>query len=148
MAHSPGNQEYLGIDTNVLVAYLADDHPQHPDVNWLSKIVPVVNPTIIHEAYHTLVFKRKWNSGDSRRILTDYVENGVLLGQTLRTTRLGLILADKHGLDGRDALILASFIAAAKPIVITCVTFDEQLLKLEAVRYGARSLQIKPPKNL
>lgn len=147
MAHPQGNQEYLGIDTSVLIAYLADDHPKHPNVNWLSEIIPVVNPTIIHEVYHTLVFKRKWHTGDSRRILTDYVENSVLLSQTLRTTKLGLILADKYSLGGRDALILASFIASAKPHVTTCVTFDEQLLKLKTVRYGTRSLQIKPPET-
>ena len=147
MADSTGNQEYLGIDTNVLVAYLADDHPQHSDVGWLSENVHVVNPTIIHEAYHTLVFKRKWLSSDSRRVLTDYIENSVLVGQTIRTTKLGLLLADKHALGGRDALILASFVATVKPIVSTCVTFDEQLLKLKSIRYGARSLRIKPPSS-
>jgi predicted nucleic acid-binding protein len=146
MAEPKGNQEYLGIDTNVLVAYLADDHPQHSDVKWLSKIVHVVNPTIIHEAYHTLVFKRKWPSSDTRRVLTDYIESSIFVSQTLRTTKLGLMLADKYGLGGRDALILASFIATIKPVINACVTFDEQLLGLESIRYGAKILRIIPPK--
>lgn len=146
MAESTGNQEYLGIDTNVLVAFLADDHPKHSDVGWLSEVNHVVNPTIIHETYHTLVFKRKWPSSDTRRILIDYVKNSIHVGQTVRTTKLGLLLADKHGLGGRDALILASFLASIKPVVNACVTFDEQLLNQKFVRHGTRILRIIYPK--
>ncbi len=69
MAHSRRDQAYLGIDTNVLVAYLDGDHPAHRRAEWLSGEAVVLNPTVIHEAYHTLVFERGWLKEDASEAL-------------------------------------------------------------------------------
>jgi len=61
MGHPKRDEEYLGIDTNLLVAFLDKDHPDHQKTKNLMKFqYHAVNPTIIHEAYHTLVYRQKW----------------------------------------------------------------------------------------
>ena len=71
MANSRRDQEHLGIDTNVLVAYLDADHPAHGRTERLSQEAVALNPTIIHEAYHTLVFKMKWSPEQASRVLIE-----------------------------------------------------------------------------
>ena len=60
MAHSGRDQAHLGIDTNVLVAYLDKDHPSHRETGGLAEESVALNPMIVHEAFHSLVFKMKW----------------------------------------------------------------------------------------
>ena len=67
MAHPRRDQEHLGVDTNVLVAYLDADHPAHRRAARLSHEAVALNPTIVHEAYHTLVFKMKWSPDQLQR---------------------------------------------------------------------------------
>ena len=66
LANSRRDQEHLSIDTNVLVAYLDGGHPSHKQTAWLAVESIVLNPTIAHEAYHTLVFWAKWNPAEER----------------------------------------------------------------------------------
>jgi predicted nucleic acid-binding protein len=143
MANSRGNQEYLGIDTNVLVAYLDGGHPSHKETTWLADESIILNPTIAHEAYHTLVFWAKWNLAEARKAVWDACSdaNNSFVNQTARTTKTGLELAVRHGLGGRDALILASLLAAK---VREFHTFDKSLLSLKRVSFGKSSLGIKP----
>src|SRR5207247_1599279 len=67
-------------------------------------------PTVIHEAYHTLVFKMKWDKQEASEVLTEVIadENNAFVNQTVRTTKVGLNMAVGHGLGGRDSLILAT----------------------------------------
>lgn len=143
MANSRGNQEYLGIDTNVLVAYLDGSHPSHKETTWLVDESIILNPTIVHEAYHTLVFWAKWNPVEARKAVWDACSdvNNSFVNQTARTTKTGLELAVRHGLGGRDALILASLLAAK---VREFRTFDKSLLALKQVSFGRSSLSIRP----
>ena len=106
-----------------------------------------LNPTIVHEAYHTLVFKMKWAPQDASEALTEASMDtkNRFLNQTLRTTRMGLRLAVDHNLGGRDALILANFVAAR---ISKFVTFDRDLLKLGVVKYGRATLSIESVKKL
>src|SRR5579862_2309897 len=100
MANSRRDQEHLGIDTNVLVAYLDMDHPSHEETRGLASESVALNPTIVHEAYHTLVFKMKWASEDASEALVQASKDSRnrFVNQTLRTTVVGLRIAVRHGL--------------------------------------------------
>ena len=144
MADTGRDQRYLAIDSNVLVAYLDQDHPQHETVKFLATKRIALNPTVIHEAYHALVFKLKWMPEQAGLVLREALDdrNNLFLNQTLDTTRTGLALAERYALGGRDALILACFLA---PSVAYLETFDKALLTLERVVYGRRMLKIRSP---
>jgi len=147
MAHSRRDQEHLGIDTNVLVAYLDKDHPSHGETVVLAEASVAMNPTIVHEAYHTLVFKMKWTPRDASEALTEASTDAKnrFINQTWNTTRMGLRLAIEHSLGGRDALILANFVGAH---LSRFVTYDKALLSLRVVRYGRAALLIESVKSL
>jgi predicted nucleic acid-binding protein len=144
VAYAGRDQRYLAIDSNILVAYLDQDHPQHGRVKSLASKRVALNPTVIHEAYHALVFKLKWSPEQARVVLREALDdkNNLFLNQTLDTTRTGLALAERYALGGRDALILACFMA---PSVSHMQTFDKALLALERVVYGRRELRIRSP---
>jgi predicted nucleic acid-binding protein len=146
MARSRRDQGHLGIDTNVLVAYLDKDHPSHAETDGLADEPVCLNPTIVHEAYHTLVFKMKWAPEDASEALTEASMDARnrFVNQTLRTTKTGLRLAVEHDLGGRDALILASLVGAR---ISKFVTFDRVLLTLGVVRHGRAALSIEPVKK-
>jgi len=143
VANSGRDQEYLGVDTNVLVAYLDGGHPSHKKTTWLADESIVLNPTIAHEAYHTLVFWARWDPVEARKAVWDACSdvNNLFVNQTFRTTNTGLELAVRHGLGGRDALILASLLASK---VKEFRTFDKNLLALKQVSFGRASLVVKP----
>jgi len=46
LANSRRDQKHLGIDSNVLVAYLVPEHPEHGVVKWLANKVHAVNETL------------------------------------------------------------------------------------------------------
>jgi len=71
MADSRRDQGHLGIDANVIVAYLDEDHPSHGETEGLAEEPVALNPTIVHEAYHTLVFKMKWTPQEASEALTE-----------------------------------------------------------------------------
>ena len=144
MAKSRRSEGHLGIDTNVLVAYLDRGHPSHGAVAWLSGESVALNPTIVHEAYHTLVFKMKWKRDEARNALIEAItDEGVLfINQTLRTTRVGIQLAANRDLGGRDGLIVASFLVGG---VRKLLTLDRALLALKTVALGDSKLEIRGP---
>ena len=146
MADPRRNQEYLGIDSNVVLAYLIPDHPDHRKTQVLVGSLHVVNPTVIHETYHTSVFKLRRNPSETARVLLDYVDLALCLPIDTLTAKRGLRLAARHSLGGRDALILASYLLSKK--VRRFVTFDKSLLALGEVRAGARILPIVSPTEL
>jgi predicted nucleic acid-binding protein len=144
LADAGRDQKYLGIDTNVLVAYLDDDHPQHSETHTLTKSKIALNPTVIHEAYHTLVFRLKWTEEQASEVLKDVAtdENTLFVNQSLKTTIAALEIATEYHLGGRDALIIANFIIGR---VRDCRTFDGKLLGITKIKYGRRSISFKRP---
>ena len=73
------------------------DHPQHERVKSLASKRVALNPTVIHEAYHALVFKLKWSPQQARPVLREALDDrsNLFLNQTLDTTRTGLALAER-----------------------------------------------------
>lgn len=144
MAYNRRGQRYLAIDSNILVAYLDRGHPQHQRVKSLASKRVALNPTVIHETYHALVFKLKWSPVEAGLVLREALDdrNNLFLNQTLDTTRTGLALAERYSLGGRDALILANYMSS---LVSHLQTFDKALLALERVVYGRHELKIRSP---
>ena len=141
MAYARRDQKHLAIDSNVLIAYLDKEHPQHSKVTVLSSRRVALNPTIVHETFHTLVFKMKWAPDDASGVLIEMLDdtNILFLNQTKDTTRIGLRFAERYALGGRDALILASFL---NPSISGFKTFDKELIRLRRVERGRRRLII------
>ena len=144
MANSRRDQKHLGIDTNALVAYLDSEHPQHDRTRNLKYRRIALNPSVIHEAYHTLVFKIKWTGEEASDVLKDIMtdEDNLFINQSFQTTIAGLNIAIEYHLGGRDALIAANFIAGK---IRECRTFDEKLLELKKVRQGRSVISFAPP---
>jgi len=144
MAHTRRDQRHLAIDSNVLVAYLDRDHPQHDKVRALALKGIALNPTVIHETSHALVFKLKWRREEAGRVLREILADPevLFLNQTRETTRVGLILAEQYHLGGRDALILANFL---HPAISDMVSFDKQMVDLGKVGRGRMELNIRTP---
>jgi len=148
MDNTKRNKKYLGIDTNVLVAFLDKEHPDNLKTEILVEYeYTAINPTIIHEAYHTLVYKQKWRSEDAKRVLSDYIDldTAMFLEQTMSITKLGLRLGVKYELGGRDALILANFLLNS---IEKMITFDKKMLGVGKVLMDEMELEILlPPKR-
>ena len=144
MANIRRDQEYLGIDTNVLVSYLDTSHPDHSKTVWLADRDVALNPTVIHEAYHTLVFKMKWKEDEASEVLKEASndEDNLFINQSLKTCMVGLDMAVEHRLGGRDALILANLLTGR---ISEFITFDESLLRLKIVKHGKRAVRVRRP---
>jgi predicted nucleic acid-binding protein len=140
LAKSGRNQEYLGIDSSILVAYLVPEHPDHELTAGLAKERHAVNPTVLHETYHTAVFKLRRRPADTVKALLEYMSLALCLPINSMTVERGLRLALKYSLGGRDALILASYLSSKD--VSAFVTMDRSLLSLKEIGFGKKMLRI------
>jgi predicted nucleic acid-binding protein len=123
--------------------------PEHKGLSRLlvdlsSENVVALNPTVIHETYHVLVFYLEWLPEEAAKRLSmllkhPYVE---FFNQTKKTSRIALNLSVKHNLGGRDALITANFLANKVP---TIYTHDRELLKLEKISWRNSRVTFKDP---
>jgi predicted nucleic acid-binding protein len=75
--------------------------------------------------------------------LIGYMNVSHCLSTDSQTAELGLRLASKHGLGGRDALILASYSRARQ--IKKFVTMDNSLLALGQLVVGRKKLVITSP---
>lgn len=147
MGNAGRDQGYLGIDTNILVSFLDKRHPDHKNAKKIENLSTSVNPTIIHEAFHVLVFKQKWKHQTAKNTLIDYIDLDTVkfLNQTKFIAKLGLRIGTRYKLKGRDSLILANLLAN---YIQKLVTFDGELLRVKEVRDNNRILKIIPIEDL
>jgi predicted nucleic acid-binding protein len=139
----------VGLDANIICYAFDDAYPEHEKLkDLLLKLSPdnkiALNPTTIHEAYHTLVFSQKWTpeeSADALRVLLNnpYSE---FFNQTRKTSIIALNLSVQYKLGGRDALITANYVANKITIMYT---HDKALLKLQKITWKNTSLTYKDP---
>jgi predicted nucleic acid-binding protein len=139
----------VGLDANIICYAFDDAYPEHEKLkDLLLNLSPdnkiALNPTTIHEAYHTLVFSQKWapkESADALRVLltNPYAE---FFNQTRKTSIIALNLCVQYKLGGRDALITANYIANKTPIIYT---HDKALLKLQKITWKNTNLTYKDP---
>ena len=139
----------IGLDTNILCYALDPAYPEHQAVeDLLINLSPenriAVNPTILHETYHTLVFSLKWFPEEATKRLSMLLQHPYVefFNQTKKTVQIALTLAVKHNLGGRDALIIANFITNKIPTVFT---HDRELLALQELSWKSQRLTFKDP---
>jgi len=138
-----------GLDANIICYALDDAYPEHEKLKGLlldlspeNKIA--LNPTTIHEAYHTLVFSQKWTPEESAETLKLLIKNpdAEFFNQTRKTSNIALNLSAQHKLGGRDALIVANFLENQIHIMYTR---DKALLKLQKITWKNTNLTYKDP---
>ncbi|HLN44651.1 MAG TPA: PIN domain-containing protein [Candidatus Sulfotelmatobacter sp.] len=137
----------VGIDTNILCYALDPAYPEHEDVkdvllNLSAENVIALNPTVIHETYHMLVFSLNWFPEEATRRLLMLLQHPYIefFNQTKKIVQVALNLSVKHNLGGRDALIIANFLTNKVP---TVYTHDNQLLMLHELSWKNQRLQFK-----
>ncbi len=138
-----------GVDTNILCYALDPIYPEHESTaKLLTSLSPekrlALNPTVLHETYHTLVFYLEWLPEEASKRLMLLLRHPSIefLNQTQRTTMIALSISVKHNLGGRDALIVANFIANKIPIMYT---HDRELTKLKKISWKNANLVFKDP---
>lgn len=139
----------VALDTNILCFALDPAYPENEKARkLLTGLSPqkavAVNPTVIHETYHTLVYGQKWVPHTAKERLQlllahPYVE---FYNQTKRTSAVALNLAVQFSLGGRDSLILANCLVNK---ITRMLTHDSDLLKIERISWRRRSLRFDDP---
>ena len=139
----------VGLDTNVLCYALDPAYPEHRVLSHLlvelsPENMVALNPTVIHEAYHVMVFYLKWFPEEAARKLSMLLKHPYVsfLSQTKKTCNVALNLSVKHKLGGRDALIVSNFVVNKVP---TVYTHDEELLKLQKLSWKNFTVAFKDP---
>lgn len=139
----------IGLDTNILCYALDPAYPEHKKLETLlldlsPENLVALNPTIIHETFHTLVFGQKWVPSEAVKRLKmllkhPYVE---FFSQTKKICNVALPLAVQHRLGGRDSLIIANFLLNKVP---TVYTHDQELLTLKRINWKNLHIVFKDP---
>jgi len=124
----------IALDIDILCYALDPLFPEHARLrdlllNLSQDFMVAVNPTVIHETYHTLVFRQKWLPEDAGKHLTMLIKHPFVefYNQTKTVSLIGLRLAERHNLGGRDALVIANYVANKTQ---TLYTHDADLLEL------------------
>jgi predicted nucleic acid-binding protein len=138
-----------GLDTNILCYALDPAYPEHEKLKNLLIALSqensvAINPTTLHETYHTLVFGQKWVPNEARRRLKMLLKHPYIefFSQTKKTSVIALDLSVQHKLGGRDALIIANFLANKVSIIYT---HDQELLTLQKLSWKNFHLTFKDP---
>jgi predicted nucleic acid-binding protein len=139
----------VGLDTNILSYALDPAFPENPRSRRLLLDLSAenrlgINPTVLHETYHTLVFYQKWVSSEARQRLLTLLQHPYLefYSQTRRISQIALDLAPRYMLGGRDALIMANFLANG---VSRLYTNDKDLLNLRKVKWRKAEISLYNP---
>jgi predicted nucleic acid-binding protein len=139
----------VGLDSNILCYAMDPAYPEHKRVSGLLRDVSpdsvvAVNPTVVHEAYHVLVFYLEWFPQEAAERLSMLLRHPHVqfFNQTRKTTQIALNLSVKHGLGGRDALIIANYLANKVPVVYT---HDNELLKLKRITWKNSHITFQDP---
>lgn len=141
----------VGLDTNILCYAIDEDYPENKQLNdLLLNLSPenkiAINPTTLHEAYHVLVFGERWYPDEAAHAIKLLLKNPYIefYNQTKKTSIIALDLATQYKLGGRDALIIANFMANQ---TLALYTHDKQVLKHKRIIYKNMELMIKDPLN-
>lgn len=80
-----------------------------------------MNPTVVHESYHSLAFGQKLVRSEARRRLLLVLRNPYVefVNQTRRVSEAAIKIALDYRTGGRDALVLASFLLNKIPVLLT-----------------------------
>jgi predicted nucleic acid-binding protein len=136
----------IGIDTNILAYALDPTFPEHSKAKKaiLSSDAVAINSTVVHECYHTLVFRRKMPSTDSKLKIVEFLKDSrtSFLNMTKGVSLFSLDLATKMNLGGRDSLIIGCYLHNN---VAEIHSRDAEIAKLGIVNFKRRHIRIIDP---
>ena len=140
MAHAFRNERHLALDTSVLVQFLVSEAPEHGRLDFMGSFSQVTCPAVIHEAYHTCVFKLNLNPRQTAGLLREYMEDSLVCPADTGTGMAALDIAVDHHIGGRDALIVSCYASAKRffPVLgssLTVLSFDSDLLRLKRLKF-------------
>lgn len=134
------------IDSSVLVFAMDPTTPEHSKAKTavFSLSEWMLNPTIIHELYHTLVFKRGMLPNDAKSKLRVLVndERTIFFNITKTVSLYSLDLAAQFNLGGRDSLIVG---CCMHNNVESMLTHDRKLVELGRINFKARQIEFNDP---
>jgi predicted nucleic acid-binding protein len=141
----------VGLDTNILCYCLDPAYPEHKSLRKLlldlsSENTIALNPTVLHETYHTLVFYLQWLPQEAAERLSLLLRHPYIkfCNQTKQISQIALNIAAKNNLGGRDALIIANFVANKIPTVLT---HDQGLIATANITWKNFYITFKDPLN-
>jgi len=136
----------IGLDTNILVYALDPTFPEHMKAKnaILSLDGWFINSTVIHETYHTLVYKRKMMPTDAKKKLIEFLgdKRTFFVNQTKLIAIFSLSLAVEYNLGGRDSLIIGCYLYNK---INNMLTHDDEILKLKGLKFRGKSITFKDP---
>ncbi len=139
-------EDLIGIDTNILAYALDPTFPEHSEAKKavLSSDGWAINSTVVHECYHTLVFRRKIPPTDSKLKIVELLKDSrtTFLNITKAVSLFALDLATKTNLGGRDSLIIGCYLHNN---IAEIYSHDEELAKLGKVSFKGRHTRIVDP---
>lgn len=135
-----------GIDSSILVYAMDPTTSEHRRArdSLLSLQSWAINPTVVHEVYHTLAFKRKMSPNDARSKLGIIVKDKRtnFLNITKTVSLYSLDLASEYEMGGRDSLIIGCYMRNG---IETMLTRDKELLNLKKLRFRGRQITFADP---
>ena len=136
----------IGIDSGILVYALDPDTDEHPEAMnaIMSTSDMAINPTVIHETYHTLVFKRKMQPKDANSKLRSVIKakRAHCFNITKTVSLYSLDLASEFNLGGRDSLIIGCFLRNG---VSDMLTHDKEMLNISNLNFRGRKIEFHDP---
>ena len=144
--HEGNLESLIGLDANILAYALDPTFPEHEQAKTATLSLDgwAINATVVHETYHTLVFRRKISPADSRRKVVELLKDRrtVFINLTTATCLFALNLAASMNLGGRDALIIGSYLYNKIPQMYS---HDEELARLKKITVRGKTLHITDP---
>lgn len=136
----------VALDSNILIHFLDPRSEIHNKVvdRVLSLDSWAACPTVVHECYHSLVFKLGMPPSDAGTKTRSFINDRrtIFMGQYKKTSLLALRIADETGLGGRDALIASTYMLGKLQMMYT---FDTDFLQLGKISHKKSSLSFKNP---
>ena len=135
-----------GIDSSILVYAMDPMTAEH--IKAKRAVIALgdwaLNPTVVHEVYHALVFKRRIFAQDAKsklRVLMNDTRTK-FLNITKAISLYSLELASEFNLGGRDSLIVGCYLHSGMESMLT---HDSELLNLGIVRFRGRQITFADP---
>lgn len=135
-----------GIDSSIIVYSMDPSVQEHLKVKSVILALEewAINPTVVHEVYHTLVYKRKMRPEDAktkiRTLIQDRRTRFLNLNRTVSLYSLNLTVQYRMG--SRDALITGCYMHYG---IEKLLTHDNDLLKLKSINFKGRTIQFTDP---
>ena len=135
-----------GVDSSILVYALDPVTKEHAAARdaILSLQEWAINPTVVHEVYHTLVFKRGLKPNDAKSKLKAVARDRRtrFFNITKKISLYSLDLASEFNMGGRDSLIVGCYMMNGAE---TMLTHDTGLLATSKVAFRGRLISFSDP---